>query len=67
MRGVNMSSLRLLSNQSLLLAYRHALRLQLDPAFTIMLKQEIKRRRLIRIVYKENEKFLSEQPKKGKI
>mgnify|MGYP001148411539 CR=1 FL=1 len=59
-----MSSLRLLSNQSLLLAYRHALRLNLDSDFTMMLKQEIKKRRLIHIVYKENEQILSDQHKK---
>lgn len=64
---MSLSSLGLLSNQSLLLAYRHALRLNLDPDFTIMLKQEIKKRRLIHIVYKENEQILSVHHKKGEI
>jgi len=60
----SMSSLRLLSDKSLLFAYRHAQRLKLDMEFITMLKQEITERKLIHIVFNKNTKILYNQHNK---
>lgn len=60
----SMSSLRLLSDKSLLFAYRHAQRLNLDMEFITMLKQEITERKLIHIVFNKNTKILFNQQNK---
>ncbi|TRZ38474.1 sporulation histidine kinase inhibitor Sda [Niallia circulans] len=59
-----MSSLKLLSDKSLLFAYRHAQRLNLDMEFITMLKQEITKRKLIHIVFNKNTKILYNQHNK---